>query len=169
MRFQVVISWCPTSTRQGDYVGHFPDTQRRARRFRPRRRGLTRTFLGRCSAAGHGIGHKPPDANSLAARYPAAFPAPAYRKQTALFRARRRRLLESRSRGHPGVALPRAVRGRRHGAGELQKRLESIVSLGPDNAPAGFPHDNAPAGFSLKSRRGPSSRRPPQCRAGWQP
>jgi hypothetical protein len=37
------------------------------------------------------------------------------------------------------------------------------------HAPAGFPQDNAPASFSLKSRRGPSSRRPPQCRERGRP
>jgi hypothetical protein len=65
-------------------------------------------------------------------------------------RMRRQAVLDRQGHG-PGVVLPRAVRGRNHGAGELPSRLESIAPLGQVN----------PASFSLKSRRGPTSFRSP--------
>jgi hypothetical protein len=71
----------------------------------------------------------------------------------------RRQALLDRQKPALGVALPRAVRGRSHGASmgasELQKCLEGVAPPGPDSVPAGFPQDNAPAAsFSLKSRAG---------------
>jgi hypothetical protein len=71
-----------------------------------------------------------------------------------------RQAVLDRQRHRSGMALSWAIRGRNRGACvcDPQKRLESIAPLDPANAP------NAPASFSLKSRRGPSSRRPPQCR-----
>jgi hypothetical protein len=60
------------------------------------------------------------------------------------------------------VVLPRAVRGRGHGACfRAQRQLERVAPHGADE----------PKGCSrgMKSRRGPSSRRPPHCRARWQP